>query len=73
VKTLNAAEGIFAYLSLFILLSTGSGVTAVEQKPDLAIKGYDTVAYFKAGKAVKGSEDQGVTRDRERDQRFLNR
>jgi YHS domain-containing protein len=29
---------------------------ASEQGPDLAIKGYDTVAYFKLGKAVKGSE-----------------
>jgi YHS domain-containing protein len=53
MRALNAAEGILAYLSLFIVLSTGSGVTAAEQKPDLAIKGYDTVAYFKAGKAVK--------------------
>jgi len=55
MRALNAAEGILAYLSLFLVLSTGSGVTAAEQKPDLAIKGYDTVAYFKSGKAVKGS------------------
>jgi YHS domain-containing protein len=55
MRALYAAEGIFAYLFLFMLLSTGSGVTAAEQKPDLAIKGYDAVAYFKAGKAVKGS------------------
>ena len=55
MRALNAAEGILAYLSLFIFLSTGSGVPAAEQKPDLAIKGYDAVAYFKAGKAVKGS------------------
>jgi YHS domain-containing protein len=55
MRALNAAEGILVYLSLFIVLSTGSGVTAAEQKSDLAIKGYDAVAYFKAGKAVQGS------------------
>ena len=55
MRALNAAEGILAYLSLFIVLLTGSGVMAAEQKPDLAIKGYDAVAYFKAGKAMKGS------------------
>ena len=55
MRALNAAEGIIAYLSLFLVLATGSGATASEQKPELAIKGYDTVAYFKIGKAVKGS------------------
>ena len=55
MRALNAAKGILAFLSLFLILAAGSGVTAVEQKPELAIKGYDTVAYFKAGKAVKGS------------------
>jgi len=55
MRALTAAEGILAYLSLFIVLSTGSGVTAAEQKPDLAIKGYDAVTYFKAGEAMKGN------------------
>ena len=30
--------------------------SAAEERPGLAIKGYDTVAYFKLGKALKGSE-----------------
>ena len=55
MRALNAAKGILAYLSFFIVLAAGSGVTAAEQKPDVAIKGYDAVAYFNAGKAVKGS------------------
>jgi YHS domain-containing protein len=55
MRALNAAERSLAGLSLFIVLAAGSGMTAAEQKPDLAIKGYDTVAYFTAGKAVKGS------------------
>ncbi|OGT98011.1 MAG: hypothetical protein A2X80_03445 [Geobacteraceae bacterium GWB2_52_12] len=41
-----------------LLLLIGFGGIAAGQSPmgDLAIKGYDTVAYFKAGKALKGNE-----------------
>ena len=42
----------------FVLLVAGFGVSAAGQAPasDVAIKGYDTVAYFKEGKALRGSE-----------------
>jgi len=56
MRALNAAEGIFACLSVIVFLSTGSGSMAAGPSPEPAIKGYDTVAYFRAGKAVKGSE-----------------
>ena len=41
-----------------LLLLNGIDAIAVGQTPvgDVAIKGYDTVAYFIAGKALKGSE-----------------
>jgi len=53
----EATNTILVSSSLFILLTLGAGSVAVGQSPqtDIAIKGYDTVAYFKAGKAVKGS------------------
>ncbi|MHB8845424.1 MAG: YHS domain-containing (seleno)protein [Nitrospirota bacterium] len=40
----------------FVFLSTAFGGVAAGNPPesDVAIKGYDTVAYFKDGKAVKG-------------------
>jgi YHS domain-containing protein len=43
---------------LFVLLLTRFGDMAIGQSPvdNLAIKGYDTVAYFKDGKALKGNE-----------------
>ena len=42
----------------FVLLSLLFGSIASGKPPEaeLAIKGYDTVAYFKAGKALKGNE-----------------
>jgi YHS domain-containing protein len=41
-----------------VLLLTGFGGVAAGESPvgEVAIGGYDTVAYFKAGKAVKGKE-----------------
>jgi len=41
----------------FVLLLTGFGGTALGKSPvdDPAIKGYDAVAYFKIGKALKGN------------------
>lgn len=58
MKLQNAAYGILMSLSFVLLLLTGFSGIAVGQSPadELAIKGYDTVAYFKAGKALKGNE-----------------
>ncbi len=54
----NATHVLLGNFSLVVLLFAGFGGMAVGQSPanELAIKGYDTVAYFKAGKALKGSE-----------------
>lgn len=45
------------FLFAFLLLH-GFGAIAAEKPPleDVAIKGYDPVAYFQAGKALKGNE-----------------
>jgi YHS domain-containing protein len=53
----KASDGILMSFS-FVLLLTGFGGVAFGQSPvdDVAIKGYDTVAYFTAGKALKGNE-----------------
>jgi YHS domain-containing protein len=39
-----------------MVFAAGPVASASEKGPELAIKGYDTVAYFELGKAVKGSE-----------------
>jgi hypothetical protein len=56
MKLQNTTDIILMSFSSVVLLLTGFGDTAVGTSPadDLAIKGYDTVAYFKAGKAQKG-------------------
>jgi YHS domain-containing protein len=53
----KATYGILISFS-FVLLLAGFGSTAVEKSPasDVAIQGYDTVAYFKDGKARRGTE-----------------
>ena len=58
MKIQKATEGILMSLSFVLLLLTGFGGIAVGNPlaDDLAIKGYDTVAYFKDGKALKGNE-----------------
>jgi YHS domain-containing protein len=58
MKSQNAIEGILMSFSFVSLLLTGFSSIAVGKSPvdDAAIKGYDTVAYFKAGKALKGNE-----------------
>ncbi len=58
MKLQNATEVILMSFSSVLLLLTGFGGTSVGMSPadDLAIKGYDTVEYFKAGKALKGNE-----------------
>lgn len=53
----NASDGILLSFS-FVLLLTGFGDRAFGKSAvdDVAIRGYDTVAYFRAGKALRGSE-----------------
>jgi YHS domain-containing protein len=57
MKLQKATYGMLIRLS-FVLLLAGFGGIAFGGSPmsDVAIKGYDTVAYFKDGKALKGSE-----------------
>jgi YHS domain-containing protein len=58
MKSQKAIDGILMGFSFVSLLLTGSGGIAIGKSPvdDVAIKGYDTVAYFKVGKALKGNE-----------------
>jgi len=58
MKSQKAIVGILLGFSFVLLILIGCGGIAVGQSPvnNLAIKGYDTVAYFNAGKAVKGNE-----------------
>lgn len=58
MKLQNAAYGILMSFSCVLLLVAGFSGIAAGQPPtgELAIKGYDTVAYFMAGKALKGNE-----------------
>ena len=45
------------FLMALLLLSGLGGIAAGKSlEGEVAIKGYDTVAYFQAGKAIKGSE-----------------
>jgi YHS domain-containing protein len=57
MKIQKTTYGILISLS-FVLLLAGFGGSAFGQSaPDnVAIKGYDTVAYFTAGKALRGNE-----------------
>jgi hypothetical protein len=57
MKSLKAIDGILMCFSFWILL-TGFGWTAIGKSSvgELAIKGYDAVAYFQAGQALKGNE-----------------
>jgi len=49
---------ILIYFLLALLLFAGLSCNAVVFSQDaIAIKGYDTVAYFNAGKAIKGKEE----------------
>jgi len=58
MKLLNSIDGILMSFSLALLLLTVfGGIAAGESSAgDAAIKGYDSVAYFKASKALKGNE-----------------
>jgi YHS domain-containing protein len=58
MKLRTVTNVILMSFSFVLLLLIGFGGTAAGQSPadNLAIKGYDTVAYFKDGKALKGNE-----------------
>jgi hypothetical protein len=58
MKLLKPIKGILTWFSIALLLLTGFGglATGESSAGDLAIKGYDAVAYFQAGKALKGNE-----------------
>ncbi len=58
MKSPNSAIRIIVCFSFALVLLTGFGCIAAGESPvgTVAIKGYDTVAYFKDGKALKGSE-----------------
>jgi hypothetical protein len=50
-----SSTSLLAAICLSTVFAAGPVASASDQRPELAIKGYDTVAYFKLGKAVKGS------------------
>ena len=58
MKLLKTFNNILMSIPFTILLLTGFGNIAVGKSnmSNIAINGYDTVAYFKAGKAIKGIE-----------------
>jgi hypothetical protein len=58
MKSPRSTAGILMSFLIALLLLTGFGGVAAGEPTmgDVAIKGYDTVAYFKDGKALKGSE-----------------
>jgi len=58
MKSQKTIYGILLSFSFVLLILIGCGGMAVGQSSvsDLAIKGYDTVAYFNTGKALKGNE-----------------
>lgn len=58
MKSLKSADKIVSHFLFLLLLFTGLEERAMGNllDSDIAIKGYDTVAYFKTGKALKGNE-----------------
>jgi YHS domain-containing protein len=58
MKSMIAIDRVLMSCSCVLLLLTGFGGIAAGQSSavNVAIKGYDTVAYFKDGKALKGNE-----------------
>jgi len=58
MKSQHLTNYILMFFLLALLLFNGFSGIAAGKSPggDVAIKGYDTVAYFQAGKAVKGNE-----------------
>jgi YHS domain-containing protein len=56
MEALQCAKGALAGLGLLAALASAAAAAEPEQQPALAIKGYDTVAYFTLGAAVQGNE-----------------
>jgi YHS domain-containing protein len=57
MKSQKAIDRIVKFFLFVLLLLTEFGEVAMgELDSDIAIKGYDTVAYFRTGKALKGNE-----------------
>jgi hypothetical protein len=58
MKSWKAINRMFMGFSFVLSILTGFGGSAAGEPPagDLAIKGYDPVAYFKDGKALEGSQ-----------------
>jgi YHS domain-containing protein len=56
MKSQIAIDGILMCFLFLLLTGLGNIATAKSPADDVAIKGYDTVAYFTAGKALKGNE-----------------
>jgi hypothetical protein len=58
MKSINPSRRILIRFLFALLLLTVSDSIAAEKSPavDIAIKGYDPVAYFLVGKAVKGDQ-----------------
>lgn len=56
MDTVQSVKWLLAVLALPAVLAAGAAASASVQRPELAIKGYDTVAYFTLGKATVGGE-----------------
>jgi hypothetical protein len=58
MKSWESINGILRGFPFALVLLTGFGGSAAGMSPveNLAIKGYDTVAYFNDNKALKGGE-----------------
>ena len=56
MDTLQSLKWLLVVLSLPVVLAACAATPAAQQPAALAIKGYDTVAYFTLGKATQGSE-----------------
>jgi YHS domain-containing protein len=58
MKSQKITRRIIMNFSFALLLLSGLGSVAIGKSPtgEIAIKGYDTVAYFTMGKALKGNE-----------------
>ena len=58
MKLRRATRGILMSFTFSLLLAGISGIAfGASPQTTVAIKGYDTVAYFTAGKALKGTEN----------------
>jgi YHS domain-containing protein len=56
MKSLKTTKGILmSFLFLFLLAGSSGNAAGKSPVDDAAVQGYDTVAYFTAGKALRGS------------------